>query len=250
MEQIFMKDNAKKIVQKGINTIIPYENNPRKNENAVDKVANSIRAFGFQQPIIIDEHNVIICGHTRFKAAKKLGIKQVPCIVATGLTDAEIKAYRIADNKVAELAEWDDDLLQGELEQLEDFDMTQFGMEELDEQLLDEDKYESKGQTPIYEITSECPKITELFDNSKTERLKALIEEQDFEEDTKEFLRICCDRFTVFNFAKIAEFFAHQPKEVQEVMEKLALVIVDYNKAIENGFVEYKLSVEEMETEE
>ena len=241
-----MKENAKKIIQKGIDTVIPYENNPRKNDNAVDKVANSIRAFGFRQPIVIDEHNVVICGHTRLKAAKKLGLKQVPCIVAEGLTDAEIKAYRIADNKVAELAEWDDDLLQGELEQLEDFDMTQFGMEELDEQLLDEDKYESKGQTPIYEITSECPKITELFDNTNTERLKKLVEEQSFDEDTKEFLRICCDRFTVFNFAKIAEFFAHQSKEVQDVMEKLALVIIDYNKAIENGFVEYKLAVEDM----
>lgn len=81
MEQIFMKENAKKIIQKGIDTVIPYENNPRKNDNAVDKVANSIRAFGFRQPIVIDEHNVVICGHTRLKVAKKLGLKQVPKIV-------------------------------------------------------------------------------------------------------------------------------------------------------------------------
>lgn len=251
MEQIFMKENAKKIIQKGIDTVIPYENNPRKNDNAVDKVANSIRAFGFRQPIVIDEHNVVICGHTRLKAAKKLGLKQVPCIVAEGLTDAEIKAYRIADNKVAELAEWDDDLLQGELEQLEDFDMTQFGMEELDGQLLDEDKYESKGQTPIYEITSECPRVSELYDKSKTQDLLLSIDNlESADEETKDFLRETAKRFTVFNFAKIAEFYAHQGAEIQSVMEKLALVIVDYNKAIENGFAEYKLSVEEMETEE
>lgn len=123
-----MKENAKKIVQKGIDEVIPYERNPRKNDNAVDCVANSIRAFGFQNPIIIDEQNVIICGHTRLKAAKKLGLKQVPCVVATGLTDAEIRAYRIADNKVGEFAEWDNDLLASELE-LCDMNMIDFGID-------------------------------------------------------------------------------------------------------------------------
>ena len=123
-----MKENAKKIIQKGIDEIIPYDKNPRKNDKAVDKVANSIRAFGFQSPIIIDEQNVIICGHTRFKAAKKLGLKQVPCIIATGLTDAEIRAYRIADNKVGELAEWDNELLASELDLCE-MNMGDFGVE-------------------------------------------------------------------------------------------------------------------------
>lgn len=88
-----MKDNAREIIQKNTSDLIPYERNPRVNDNAVDKVANSIREFGFKSPIIIDEHNVIICGHTRLKAAKKLGLKEVPVIVARDLTDEQIKAY-------------------------------------------------------------------------------------------------------------------------------------------------------------
>lgn len=123
-----MKENAKEIIQMRVDDLIPYDNNPRRNDAAVDKVANSIRAFGFKNPIIIDEHNVIICGHKRHKAAKKLGLKEVPCVVASGLTDEEIRAYCIADNKVAELAEWDEELLERELEQI-DMNMTDFGLE-------------------------------------------------------------------------------------------------------------------------
>ena len=99
------------IIDKKIGEIKPYEKNPRKNDNAVDAVASSISQFGFKNPIVIDGNNVIICGHTRYKAAKKLGLDVVPCVVASDLTDEQIKAYRLADNKVAELAEWDIDLL-------------------------------------------------------------------------------------------------------------------------------------------
>ena len=88
-----------------------YEKNPRKNDNAVEYVANSIKEFGFQQPIVIDKDGVIVAGHTRYKASKKLGLEKVPCIIADDLTDEQIKAYRLADNKVSEKSEWDFDLL-------------------------------------------------------------------------------------------------------------------------------------------
>lgn len=107
----------------------PYEKNPRKNEEAVIYVANSIKDFGFKVPIVIDKDNVIVCGHTRYKAAKKLGLKEVPCIMADDLTDEQIKAYRLADNKVAEKAEWEFDLLNDELEDLFEFDMSNYGFE-------------------------------------------------------------------------------------------------------------------------
>lgn len=107
----------------------PYANNPRDNAKAVDAVANSIREFGFKVPIVIDKDNVIICGHTRAKASEKLGLKTVPCIRADDLTDEQIKAYRLADNKTAELADWDFSKLDEELEKLKDFDMSQFGFE-------------------------------------------------------------------------------------------------------------------------
>ena len=117
------------IVEKSIDEIIPYVNNPRKNDDAVDRVAASIKEFGFKVPCVISSDNVIVAGHTRIKAAKKLGMKTVPCIIADDLTDAQIKAYRLADNKVAEFAEWDLDKLEIEFEGLDDFDLEQFGFE-------------------------------------------------------------------------------------------------------------------------
>jgi len=115
------------IIDKKIGEIKPYEKNPRKNNNAVDAVASSISQFGFKNPIVIDGNNVIICGHTRYKAAKKLGLDVVPCVVADDLTEEQIKAYRLADNKVSELAEWDIDLLGEELDEIFDIDMSDFG---------------------------------------------------------------------------------------------------------------------------
>lgn len=108
----------------------PYENNPRKNDDAVKYVAESIKEFGFKVPIVIDKNNVIVAGHTRYKAAKKLKMSEVPCIIADDLTDEQIKAFRLADNKVAEKAEWDFDLLNTELDDIIDLDMELFGFED------------------------------------------------------------------------------------------------------------------------
>jgi site-specific DNA-methyltransferase (adenine-specific) len=120
------------IVEKSLNELTPYKNNPRKNDNAVDAVAASIKAFGFKVPIVIDKEGVIVCGHTRAKAAKKLKIKTVPCVIADDLTEDEIKAFRLADNKVGELAEWDLPALDVELADI-DFDMGEFGFGLLDD---------------------------------------------------------------------------------------------------------------------
>ena len=112
--------------------IRPYDNNPRQNDAAVDAVAASIREFGFRQPIVVDAEGVIICGHTRYKAAQKLGLEKVPVHVAKDLTPEQIKAYRIADNKTAELADWDYELLPIELAELQgmDFDLGLLGFAE------------------------------------------------------------------------------------------------------------------------
>jgi len=116
------------IVEKKVTELKAYEKNPRKNDNAVGPVAESIKEFGFKVPIIIDKDNVIVAGHTRLKAAKKLGMKTVPCVVADDLTPDQIKAFRLADNKVSEFSEWDMDLLTSELKEI-DFDMALFGFE-------------------------------------------------------------------------------------------------------------------------
>ena len=125
-----------------INDIVPYENNPRKNDKAVDVVAKSIQEFGFLVPIILDDKNVIVAGHTRVKAALKLGISEVPVIYTEGLTDQQIKAFRIMDNKSSEYAQWDEEKLKIELKELKnlgvDLDLTGFSKEELKLNELDD----------------------------------------------------------------------------------------------------------------
>ena len=136
-----------------INKIKPYSKNPRKNDNAVEYVANRIKEFGFKQPLVIDKNNVIIAGHTRYKAAIKLGYDLVPCVKADDLTSEQIKAYRLADNKTHELSEWDIDLLNDELVGIFDLDMANFGFldepEKLEAQEDDFDIDEALQKEPI-----------------------------------------------------------------------------------------------------
>lgn len=123
-----------KIEYISIDELIPYINNPRLNDGAVDKVASSIKNFGFKNPIIIDKGNEIIAGHTRLKAARKLGLEEVPTIKVDDLTEKQIKAFRIADNKTSELAEWDMELLEVEFDDLDDV-FTGFSTDEIDKLL-------------------------------------------------------------------------------------------------------------------
>lgn len=167
------------IVWKRLDEITPYENNPRDNDQAVDAVASSIKEFGFKVPIVIDAQGVIVAGHTRHKAAKKLGLEKVPCIVADDLSDEQIRAFRLADNKTAELADWNEDLLAQEL---------------------------------------------------------AEIEASGLSKEEKGFLLRAAGRHTVFNYGLIAEYYAHASPEMQELMEKSALVIIDVDNAIANGY--------------
>lgn len=128
------------VIEKNIEDLKPYKKNARLNDDAVEVVANSIKEFGFRVPILIEKDGTIVAGHTRFKACKKLHIQKVPCIVVDDLTEEQIKAYRLADNKVSEKAEWDFSLLDEELSQIVDINMADFGFDfELDEQ-EEEDK--------------------------------------------------------------------------------------------------------------
>lgn len=131
------------IVEKKLNDIKPYSRNPRLNDDAVDSVAASIQEFGFKVPIVIDKNGVIVAGHTRFKAAQKLGLKTVPCIEANDLSDEQIKAFRLADNKAGEMALWDEGLLELELFDIQNIDMSQFGFD-LPEEVEDEEEVAEK----------------------------------------------------------------------------------------------------------
>lgn len=112
-----------------LDSIKPYENNPRNNEDAVQYVANSLKKFGWKQPIVIDKDGVIVAGHTRYAAAKQLGMKTAPCVIADDLTEEECRGYRLADNKTAEMAGWNFPLLDIELAEIETLDMADFGFQ-------------------------------------------------------------------------------------------------------------------------
>lgn len=120
--------NKRQVVYRSIDEIKPYEKNPRKNESAVTLVANSIKEFGFNVPLVIDQYGVIVAGHTRYKACIRLGIKEVPCLVVDDLTPDQVKAFRLADNKLSEMSSWNMELLDEELKDLfGKIDMNDFG---------------------------------------------------------------------------------------------------------------------------
>ena len=123
-----------KVKEISVAQIKPYPHNPRKNEAAVEPVANSIKAFGFRVPIVLDKNGVIVAGHTRLEAAKRLGLEKVPCVVADDLTPEQVKAFRLADNKTAEMALWDVEMLADELADISDFDMQEFGFDNIGEE--------------------------------------------------------------------------------------------------------------------
>ncbi len=131
-----VRKNPVKVITMDLTDIHPYEHNPRHNEEAIESVANSIKNFGFLVPIVIDKDHTIVAGHTRYEAAKRLGLTEAPCIIAEHLTDEQIKAFRLIDNKVSELARWDMDMLADELSALENsgINFTEFGwtQEEID----------------------------------------------------------------------------------------------------------------------
>ena len=142
------------IVNKNIEDIKMYENNPRNNDGAVEYVANSIKEFGFKVPIVLDKNNIIVAGHTRYKAAKLLNLKELPCIIADDLSDDQIKAFRLIDNKASELSSWDMDLLNIELENINDVDMElfDFKVDNILENVID-DEYEFElPENPISKL--------------------------------------------------------------------------------------------------
>ena len=154
------------IVNFKIEDLIPYENNPRINDDAVEYVKNSIKEFGFKVPIVIDKNNVIVAGHTRYKACKELGINEIPCIVADDLTDEQVKAFRLADNKVSEKAQWDLSKLDEELGNILDIDMSMFDLKVEEEgdvdKFCEDDKSEKKEQKKNVIVCPHCGKEIEI----------------------------------------------------------------------------------------
>ena len=236
-----------KVEKVAVDELIPYYNNPKEHpEEQVDKIASSIKHYGFTQPIVISDDNEIIIGHGRVQAGKKLGLEEVPAIVRDDLTDAEMRALRIADNKVAESG-WDMERLSAELEAL-DVEELELGfevgaVEEILEDEMEQSIYTDKVSSPQYKPIGYEPEIVDLMDTERFESLLKKVEDSEVEEKEKEFLRMACYRHVIFNYEEIAEYYCHADSEMQELMEDLALVIIDFEKAIEQGFAEFNENV-------
>ena len=233
-----------KILNIQIDQIRPYEKNPRINDEAVKYVANSIKEFGFKQPIVVDKNNVIVAGHTRYKAAIELGLEEVPCIMADDLTDEQVKAYRLADNKVAEASKWDFDLLNTELEDIFDIDMEDFGFNFEDDE-TNESLYTTEINIPQYEVTGEDVTLKQCLDKSFSDKLIEEIKKSNIKCEEKEFLVEASKRHNVFNYRNIAEYYANASPEMQKLMERSALVIIDVDDAIKNGYAKLDESFKE-----
>lgn len=156
--------------------IVPYENNPRNNSEAVEPVKESIRAFGFKVPMILDKENVIVAGHTRYEAAQALGMDEVPVIYADDLSEEQVRKFRIVDNKTAEFAEWDFSKLEEELAEL-DFGDFDFGFSEKEYDYLDalEEKFGTQGE----ESDSDFTVVSITFDKADGEEVRSYIKKND-----------------------------------------------------------------------
>lgn len=222
-----------KVENRKIDEIAPYKKNAKKHDKTqINNVAESIRQYGFVQPIVIDKDGVIVIGHCRYEAAKVLGMKDVPCVCVDDLTEEQVKALRIVDNKSNE-SPWDMDFLADELAEL---DLSNFDFSFLDDEKK-ENPYTAKVKIPQYEVQGEQPSLDELYDTDKTDNLIAEIQISGVSEAEKQFLIEAAKRHTVFNYRNIAEYYAHASYEMQQLMERSALVIIDYEDAIANGYV-------------
>lgn len=225
------------LVKKPLREIFPYEKNPRKNDDAVAYVMESIKQCTYVAPIIVDEDGVILAGHTRYKALKKLGYKEADVLIKEGLTEEQKRKYRLLDNKTNEFAEWDDALLSEELTEL-DFEGFDFGFFE-EEKESEPNQYSMKVNIPQYEPDGIKPSLADLYNTDKTDSLIMEIEAADILPEQKAFLIAAANRHNVFNYRNIAEYYANcASPEMQELMERSALVIVDIDNAIANGFAE------------
>ena len=240
----------REIVTLALKDIIPYERNPRKNDQAVDDLAESIRQVGYRQRIVVDENNVILAGHTRLKALKKLGWTEAEVQREIGMTEEQKRKYRLLDNKVAEKSGWDYELLDWELEDL-DFDGYDFGFEPYEEEFEEDEevtdgKYTDVVNIPQYTPTGECPDISDIVDDTKYLQLIDDIEKANLPKDVSNFLKYAAARHLQFNYKQIANYYAHQPAEIQKLMEQSALVIIDVDDAIANGYAELKRLIDDM----
>jgi len=211
-------------------------NNPRIiKDDKFGKLVKSIQEFPKMleiRPIVVNADMIVLGGNMRLKACKEAGLKEVPVIFADDLTEDEQKQFIIKDN--VGFGEWDWDMIANEWDEVQ---LEEWGLDIPDLNNID-DTYTSKVESPIYEPKEEKPNEGELYNLGKYKELMDKIALADLSDEKRIFLQMAATRHIEFNYAKIAEFYSHEDEEMQQIMEDSALVIIDYNKAIELGFVQ------------
>lgn len=260
MRDLRLLEGKMEIKSVPISSLVYDPNNARKHSpKNLTAIATSLEKFGQRKPVVV--HNgVIIAGNGTVEAARKLDWTEITITeVPTEWDVATAKAYAIADNRTAELAEWDTPVLVEQLLEMEDegFDLKEFGfddgiMESLQKDIDDannmqQQAYSNKMNIPQYEIVGEEPSLTELYNSSKADSLKQQIYDAKLPNDIKEFLTVAANRHVVFDYRKIAEFYPHQTPELQQLMEESALVIIDADDAIRNGYANFLTTITELE---
>jgi hypothetical protein len=246
-----------KIQYKPIADLIPYARNSRTHSDAqVAQIASSIKEFGWTNPVLLDGENGIIAGHGRVLAAQKLGESEVPTIELSHMDENQKRAYIIADNKLALNAGWDNEMLALELSDLKDagydLGLTGFSTDEIEELNPEETEntYTQKVDTPTYEPSGSKPDVKDLYDDANAFNLIEKIKASKLPQAEKDFLMLTAGRHVRLNFQLIADYYAHSEREVQELMEDSALVIVDIDNAIANGWVNLSKRLDEIYDED
>lgn len=228
----------------------PYLNNAKiHTAEQIEQIKQSIREFSFNDPIAIWHENEVIEGHGRLLAVMEMPeIETVPVIRLDDLTDEQRRAYMLVHNQLTMNTDFDADLLNLELNDITDIDMSQFGFGE--DVLEDkENPYTGEVKIPQYKVNGELVFVDELCNDEKVNELLAEIADSDVPDNIKNFLAKAAQRHRVFDYRKIAEYYARADKNVQILMEKSALVIIDYNDAIANGYVRLSEKIARMRNE-
>lgn len=238
------------IEKRRLNELKPYDKNPRIiTEQGLNELKGSLDEIGMAQPININVDNTILSGHARYYQLNKEDANQVVDVYVPErqLTAKEEEAVIVRMNKNV-AGKWDFDILANdfEIEDLKSWGFTDLELS-LDDLNLEEEEeiYTRKIEAPVYEPKGERPELNALFKEDKTKELLNQIEKSEAPEEVKNFLKLAAHRHTVFDYKNIAEYYAHADKSIQELMENSALVIIDFEKAIENGFVRLTKGIKE-----
>jgi len=227
------------------------ENARTHSEKNIQAIAGSLQAFGQRRPLVVWD-NIVIAGNGTLEAAESIGWEEIEVTrVPPDWTPDQARAYALADNRTSELAEWDSDVLAEQLIELDavGFDVSDWGFDALTPPTdpgEGENPLTTAVNVPQYEIVGEEPALTELMNEDRTRELIAEIEKAEIPKDVQEFLKKAAARHTVFNYRKVAEYYPHASAEIQRLMERSALVIIDVDDAIREGYVRFASTISEI----